>query len=289
MSKVAVVTDSVSCLSPDIIGSLPIRVMPFTVALNGTVYKCGENLDSAEALRLLEDNQGNWRGAASSVGDYAALYRQLSTEADSILGITLAAKFGTHYDIACVARDQVKQELPNINIEILDSETSMMGEGFVTLAAAKAAAEGKGLDEAIEAASKVKEGANVFFYLDTLRHVYRTGRVPKFGAWMGSVLGIKAIGRDKKGEGQFVAAARTKTGGLDRLIKSAVAEICGKPVHMAVMHGAVPDEGEKLKDRVLKEFDCVEIYLTEMSPITIHATGRGALGLAFYTEEPQTE
>jgi fatty acid-binding protein DegV len=61
--------------------------------------------------------------------------------------------------------------------------------------------------------------------------------------------------------------------------------IGGKRVHVAVHHTDAWEEGEKLKGRVRKEFDCVELWLTEFSPIMGYAAGRGALGLAFYAEK----
>jgi fatty acid-binding protein DegV len=58
-----------------------------------------------------------------------------------------------------------------------------------------------------------------------------------------------------------------------------------KPVHVAVHHTAALEEGEILKQRVLAEFNCVELWLTEFSPIMGYSTGRGTLGLAFYAED----
>ena len=51
------------------------------------------------------------------------------------------------------------------------------------------------------------------------------------------------------------------------------------------MHGSVPEEAEKLMERVLFEFDCAEIWLTEFTPIMGYAAGAGVLALAFYTED----
>ena len=56
-------------------------------------------------------------------------------------------------------------------------------------------------------------------------------------------------------------------------------------VHVAVMHAYALDEAEKLKERVLAEFNCAELWLTEFSPLMGYACGTGTLGLAFYKED----
>jgi fatty acid-binding protein DegV len=51
------------------------------------------------------------------------------------------------------------------------------------------------------------------------------------------------------------------------------------------MHADVPDEAEKLRARVASEFNCAELWTTEFTPVMGYATGRGTLGLAFYTDD----
>jgi fatty acid-binding protein DegV len=57
------------------------------------------------------------------------------------------------------------------------------------------------------------------------------------------------------------------------------------PARVAVMHAYAPDEAEKLRQRVSAEFNCVELWLTELSPIIGYACGTGTLGLAYYAED----
>jgi len=76
---------------------------------------------------------------------------------------------------------------------------------------------------------------------------------------------------------------RTKQKGVERLIETMRRKVGSQPVHVAVMHAAVPEEAEDLKRRISAEFNCVELFITEVSPIIGYAVGPGALGLAFYT------
>jgi fatty acid-binding protein DegV len=58
-----------------------------------------------------------------------------------------------------------------------------------------------------------------------------------------------------------------------------------KPVHVAILHGNVPEESHQLEQTIRSKFDCVEILNSDMGPVIgVHA-GPGTLGLVFYTSD----
>jgi fatty acid-binding protein DegV len=58
-----------------------------------------------------------------------------------------------------------------------------------------------------------------------------------------------------------------------------------QPVHVAIMHADALEEAKKLKERIAADYNCVEIFITDFSPIMGYATGRGTLALAYYKED----
>ena len=82
-----------------------------------------------------------------------------------------------------------------------------------------------------------------------------------------------------------MGAVRSREHGIERMLKLVKNKVGQKPVHMAVMHAYALEEAEKLKERVASEFNCIELWLTEFSPLMGYATGTGTLGLAFYPED----
>jgi fatty acid-binding protein DegV len=92
---------------------------------------------------------------------------------------------------------------------MIDSETATSAQGFVVLAAARAAEDGKSLEEVVETAETIKRKVNVVVLLDTVRHVYRSGRVPKIAAQAASVLNIHPIFTISKSV-HYATAARRK-------------------------------------------------------------------------------
>jgi DegV family protein with EDD domain len=131
----------------------------------------------------------------------------------------------------------------------------------------------------------IKEKVSLIFTLETIRHVYRTGRIPKSVSQLGGLLSIKPMLTIRGGTAHFTGMTRSKAKGVNKLLEVMHKKAGNKPVHVAVHHTDVPEEGERLRQRVRAEFDCVELWVTEFSPLMSYATGRGTLGLAFYTED----
>jgi DegV family protein with EDD domain len=167
----------------------------------------------------------------------------------------------------------------------VDSHLATAAEGMVALAAARAAKAGKSLAEVTKIAEEVREKVTFLAFLDTIKHVYRSGRIPKIAAQAGSLLNIKPLLTISSGVVRFKGAARSREGGIERMLKVMRDKVGQKPVHVAVMHAYALEEAQKLKERVASAFNCAEIWISEFSPLMGYATGTGTLGLAFYPED----
>ena len=284
MPKVGIVTDSISCLIRELVEPYGIGIVPIRLLVQGKIYRDMVDMTPSEAYELFLQDPESFNTSPASPGHYLEAYREASNRTNNILCVTLSAKLSTGYDMACVAREQAKTELPQTSIEVLDSQTVTAAQGFVALAAARAAAEGKGLAEVVKVAEEMRDRATFIILLDTIRHIYRTGRIPKVAAQVGSVLKIKPILTSSSGLVRFAGAVRSREHGINRILKMMRDKVGQSPVHVAVMHAYALDEAERLKGRISSEFNCAELWLTEFSPVMGYATGTGTLGFAYYRE-----
>ena len=166
----------------------------------------------------------------------------------------------------------------------MDSLTAAAAEGFVALAAAQVAGEGKNLAEVVEAVEAMRKQISLVALMDTIRYVYRSGRIPKVVSQMGSALKVKPLFTISSGVVRVLGLRRNKGRGINRLLEIVKNKVGLNPVHIAVMHAYALDEAEQLKERVSSQLNCVELWLTEFSPLMGYTCGTGTLGLAFYKE-----
>ena len=283
-SKVAVVTDSVANIPKQMVEQYRIGIVPITLLVQGKLYRDGVDITPSEAYELFLQDPNSFKTSPASPGHYLEAYREANKYAKSILCITLSSGLSTGYDMACAAKEQAKSELPEALIEVMDSQNVTAAEGFIALAAARAAMQGKDLAEVVKVAEEVKDKVTFLILLDTIRHVYRTGRIPKVASQVGSMLNIKPILTSSSGLVRFKGIVRNREKGIKRILEILRNEVGQSPVHVAVMHAYVPDEAEMLKKRVSIEFNCAELWVTEFSPVMGYATGTGTLGSAFYKD-----
>ena len=108
--------------------------------------------------------------------------------------------------------------------------------------------------------------------------------MPKTIAEIGSKLNVRPIVTVRNGSARVRGLVRNKEKGIDSLMELARQGVNKRPVHMAVLHTDTPDEAESLRQQISDEFQCVELWISQFSPLMTYATGRGVIGIAFYFE-----
>jgi len=285
LQKVAIVTDSVACLPRELVEQHGIKIVPANFYFGDTIYRDWVDITPSEAYELFLKDPTAFKTSGVNPADCLEAYRQASNHSSGILCVTISSKLSVVYDAALEAEELARAELPQASIEVVDSRTATAAEGFIALAAARVAEAGKSLAEVVKVAKEVRDKVFVVALLDTIRYVYRSGRIPEIAAKAGSMLNIKPVLTISAGAVRFRGAVRNREHGIKRVLKIAKDKVGEKPVHMAVMHAYAPDDAEQLKERVSAEFNCAELWITEFSPVMGYACGTGTLGIAFYPED----
>jgi DegV family protein with EDD domain len=283
MAETAIIADSIACIPRELAENLRIRIVPANILFDDKLYRDLTDLTPAQAYRFLDSAPQFWKSSAASPEDYAEAFRELAKNARNILVITISSKISMFYESARAAKEMVKKELSPTVIEVLDSQTVAAAEGLIALAAARAAKEGKTFQEVKTIARKVRGRVRFLGLLETIRHVYRTGRIPKLASQIGSLLSLKPILTGADGVIRFVSAARSKRSGIEKML-TMMRKQTGHSgqIHVAVMHADAAEEAQLLRERIAAEFNCAELFITDFTPIMAYATGKGTVALAYY-------
>jgi len=284
--ETAIVADSIACIPRQQIERYGISIIPVNILFNGRVYRDFIDLSSTQAYEFLEKSPEFWKSSAASPEDYLDVYRELSQHVRNILVVTISSRLSAFYSSAVNAKEIFKDESPQTAIKVLDSKTVAAAEGLIALAAARTAAGGRPFNDVVAEASKVKERVRFIGLLETIRFVYRTGRIPRIASEIGSQLNIKPILTGSNGNIRITAAARNKQNGINKMLSMMKRDIGdSQPVHVAVMHADALEEAKRLEEKIAADYNCLEIFITDFSPVMGYATGRGTLALAYYKED----
>ncbi len=282
--KVAIVTDSIACLDKHMVSANGITIVPATVTSRGESYRDWVDLTPTEAYKLFLADPDSFGTSPAAPADYVRAFTDLGQQGKDILCITISSRISQMFNVARIAGVQVSEEIPSASIEVFDSLTCTAAEGFIVLATAQAAAAGKSLPEVVKVAEELREKVNFLVLLDTIRHIYRSGRIPKIAAQVGALTNIKPILTMSSGKIGFAGAVRSKKRGLRQLLNMLRSRVGENPVHVAVMHAYAPAEADELMKMVSAEFNCAELWLTEFSPVMGYVCGTGTVGFAFYRD-----
>ena len=278
----AIVTDSVACLPGDLIERYGITIVPVNFLAGGKLWRDWVDITPTEAYKLFLQDPESFKTSAASPEEFLEAYRAAARRSRNVLCITISARLSMMHEAALLARSLAAAALPGVRIEVMDSRQATSSEGMIALAAARAAAEGKPFEEVTAAAEAMRERVKVIMFLDTLRHVYRTGRIPRVASQVGAALNIRPLLTIRQGI-RVVGLARSRQRGIERILRQLRADAGEGPVHVAVTHAYAPEDAEKLRDRIAAEFNAPELWVAEFSPVMGYATGTGTLGISYYT------
>lgn len=281
MAEVKIITDSTAYLPPELIARYGIRVVPLKVVFGAEAYAEGVDISNEEFYSKLMEASTLLTTSQPSVGDFLQVYGEVTREGVPILSIHISSKLSATVSTALTA----KGELPQAQIEVVDSLSTSMGLGMVVLAAARAADEGQSLSQIRAATEKVIRSMNLFFIVDTLEYLRKGGRIGGAAALVGTALRIKPVLYLKEGQIEVLAKVRTKRRALKRLLElMAERMLGGTSVHIAIIHAHAAEEATALEKEVRARFNCAEIYLSELGPAIGAHVGPRAIGLAFYAD-----
>jgi DegV family protein with EDD domain len=272
---VRIVTDSTSDLPKELIQEFGITVVPAYVVLNGKTYRDGVDISQDELYQKMVDENIPVTTSQPPPVDFANIYKKLLTETDKIISIQVTSKLSGIYNSALQGRDMVNGD---DRIEVVDSLSTSMGLGLITLAAARLAKAGEGLPAIIEEIKTSIPNTHLWGLFDTLKYLFLGGRIGKAKALLGGMLHVKPMLTMASGELHPTGLARTRAKGMERLIENAKNYLNIQDV--AIVHSTTPDDAQTLKDRISMIFDKSAIHISRLGPaLGVHG-GPGTLVLA---------
>jgi fatty acid kinase fatty acid binding subunit len=280
VKKVVVVTDSSANVPAELVRELNIRVVPIVLALDGRAFHDGIDITAAEVYRWQRESKLLPTTSAPSVGDFLRVYAAAAQEASAILSVHLSPKLSATYHAASTA----SQLVDDVPIRILDCHTAAMGQGFVVLEAARAACGGADLDTVARRAEEVVTKVRLLATIGTLEYLHRGGRIGAAAALASAMLQIKPILYVADGHVDVFAKPRTQSKAIRIMLQQMAEQADGRPLHAAILHSDLPQEAAALREQIAGQFDCAELYITELTPVMGAHTGPGVLGIVFYAE-----
>ena len=242
---VRVVTDSVADLPTEVVEELGITVVPLSIRFGEKVYRDGVDLTADQFYERLQSSKVFPSTSVPSPQAFVEAYDRLAEDTDEILAVILSSRFSATYEVALQSIGLMKRKC---RVEVIDTLSATMTEGFIAMEAARAAQAGASLDGVIEVARKTIPRVDFLAAFDTLEYLRRGGRIGKAQAFLGSMLKINPLITLRDGLVEPAGRTRSRAKAIDRLYDFAASY--SRIEEMAVENTACPDDAEALLERL---------------------------------------
>ncbi|MDA0770696.1 MAG: hypothetical protein BZY79_00990 [SAR202 cluster bacterium Casp-Chloro-G4] len=281
---VAVVADSAASVPAEIQTHPQLLIVPMRLTLDGKSYLDGEEIAAADFYRRQRLSDSVPTTAAPSPAAFLDAFRAASNIAESVICLTVSSRYSSSSDAANAAAVEASEEMVNLQISVVDSQTAGGGEGLIVLEALRHAEAGLTLYGVERSTNAVIQRVRLVAMLDTLHYLWKGGRVPRLAMAGTSLLNIKPIFELRLGEAGSLARPRTRRKAMGRLLGYVTKHTTGSPIHACVMHADCPGDAEEIRATLESNVDCQELYVTELTPVLGAHIGPGMLGVAFWSE-----
>lgn len=274
--RVAVVTDSTAYLPAGVADKHEIGVVPLHVVLGLRTGAEGVEVQPADVAQALAERRVQVSTSRPTPGELAAAYRDCG--ATCVVSVHLSGALSGTVDAARLAAAEVAGE--GIEVRVVDSRTVAMGLGFAVIAAAEAATGGGDVDTVAQAAVDAAAATTTLFYVDTLEHLRRGGRIGAAAALFGAALAVKPLLHVVGGQIAPLEKVRTASKALARLEALAVERAGDGPVDVAVHHLAAQEKAQALAERLRGRVPGLQsLYVSEVGAAVGAHVGPGLLGV----------
>lgn len=278
--SIALVTDSTATLPPHLCEQRGITVVPLQVVIGAQSFD--EGVDGGATPQTVADALTEWTPVSTSRPTPAAMleaYEKAAAEgATAVVSIHLSSQMSGTFESARLAAAQAP-----IPVTVVDSGQLGMATGFAVLTAADVIAAGGSADAAAGAARARAQNTTSLFYVDTLEHLRRGGRIGSAAALFGSALSVKPLLKLEDGRIGPLEKVRTTNRALSRLEELAVQAAGSSQVDIAVAHLASSERAEslaqRLRERLLANLGDREISSCEVGAVIGAHVGPGMVAV----------
>ncbi len=208
-------------------------------------------------------------------------FEQAAAISKEIVHIALSSALSAGYKTAGLAAQLLKEKIPDAAIHIFDSKAVAGMQGLVVRAAAIAAQKGMNAAQILDTAQKVRAHTGGLFMLETLRYIYRTGRMSKWAPESLPCFISRPINKIME-DGTITGRENQKQEhSLELMLELIKGDAGTGPLHFMVNHANAPETAEQFREMLKSHFNCLSVTISDYSPVMGYGTGPGALFVGY--------
>ncbi len=288
MNRVGILTDTTASIPQYLVDELHIEIVPYHVMRGAENLRDAIDVKPAAFANYLLSLKNDAKLPTTSFpspGEYVQGFMNLAERTREIVALTMTSKGSGAFQSCLTAAKMVREEIADINIQIVDTLQVAMAHGWAAIEAARVASKHGTLAQVQQRAQDVANKAMMVQTADTLRYLLMGGRIGHAQHLMGTLLDIKPLIGLVNGEISALGTARSRLRAYKRMVEIARVRVDGaRQVHLAFTHCGAERQAEVLRELYFRELNCIEEMTTPLSPALAVHSGPGTVGMCFFAE-----
>ena len=278
MSRVYIVTDSTADLTEEEVKQFEISIVPMNISIDDENYIDGVTITKDEFKQKMIASSELPKTAQPSIGRFVEVYDELGKNGDSVISIQMMRSISGTVDAARQAAD-----ITETNVTVVDSDFTSRSMGMIVKEAAKAAQEGKTVEEILEIVEDAKKRTTLYLTVVNLDNLIKGGRISQLMGMFSNLLNIKLFLQVIHGKIEIIQKGR----GLKSLQKKydeIFEQMKATPTgiqEIGIMHAGLSEFNEGNIARIRELFPDVPLTIVTTSPIIMSHTGVDAMAITY--------
>ena len=278
MSRVYIVTDSTADLTEEEVKQFEISIVPMNISIDDENYIDGVTITKDEFKQKMIESAELPKTAQPSIGRFVEVYDELGKNGDSVISIQMMRSISGTVDAARQASD-----ITETNVTVVDSDFTSRSMGMIVKEAAKAAQEGKSVEEILEIVEDAKKRTTLYLTVVNLDNLIKGGRISQLMGMFSNLLNIKLFLQVINGKieiiqkGRGLKSLQKKYDEIFEQMKSAPNGI----QEIGIMHAGLSDFNQGNIARIRELFPDVPLTIVTTSPIIMSHTGVDAMAITY--------
>ncbi|WP_314046674.1 DegV family protein [uncultured Granulicatella sp.] len=278
MSRVYIVTDSTADLTEEEVKQFEISIVPMNISIDDENYIDGVTITKEEFKQKMIASSELPKTAQPSIGRFVEVYDELGKNGDSVISIQMMRSISGTVDAARQAAD-----ITETNVTVVDSDFTSRSMGMIVKEAAKAAQEGKSVEEILEIVEDAKKRTTLYLTVVNLDNLIKGGRISQLMGMFSNLLNIKLFLQVIHGKIEIIQKGRGLKS-LQKKYEEIFEEMKAVPSgiqEIGIMHAGLSEFNEGNIARIRELFPDVPLTIVTTSPIIMSHTGVDAMAITY--------
>lgn len=279
MKKIGLIVDSTFNMDEAYVKAHQIEVVSLSVLVDDNVYLDGLSITNEQLLGFMESNHKVMTSQPTPESFVKAIETQFAKGFDQVLVLTISSGLSGTLNSANLALQSLDETAKDVRV--VDSRQCAFGSEYIAEKAIELIESGIELDQLKAKLEKIASEVSLWFTVDNLNALVKSGRLSKVQAVIGNALKIKPILKFSNNKLDLDHKVRSAQKVFEYMAEE-VAKLAEKgKVIIRISHVSTPEKAVALKDYIMEKVNNVSIKLVKpiTTVVSVHI-GRGGMGMA---------